>query len=99
MYNEYSSHQEHIHMDATRWETLTDLTKWLGREALCQVDETPKGWYIQYIDRSRNHSPVTGTREKRSKTLSMKRKVPFTKEQVRRRSGRERAKGTCFLWK
>ncbi|NWR24064.1 KIN17 protein, partial [Emberiza fucata] len=51
VYNEYVSHREHIHMNATRWETLTDFTKWLGREGLCRVDETPKGWYIQYIDR------------------------------------------------
>ncbi|NWT68327.1 KIN17 protein, partial [Prunella himalayana] len=51
VYNEYVSHREHIHMNATRWETLTDFTKWLGREGLCRVCETPKGWYIQYIDR------------------------------------------------
>ncbi|NXF27307.1 KIN17 protein, partial [Rhodinocichla rosea] len=51
VYNEYISHREHIHMNATQWETLTDFTKWLGREGLCKVDETPKGWYIQYIDR------------------------------------------------
>lgn len=25
--------------------------KYLGREGLCTVDETPKGWYITYIDR------------------------------------------------
>ncbi|NWX62153.1 KIN17 protein, partial [Promerops cafer] len=51
VYNEYISHREHIHMNATQWETLTDFTKWLGREGLCKVGETPKGWYIQYIDR------------------------------------------------
>ncbi|CAN8212795.1 unnamed protein product [Coccothraustes coccothraustes] len=51
VYNEYVSHREHIHMNATQWETLTDFTKWLGRQGLCRVDETPKGWYIQYIDR------------------------------------------------
>ncbi|KAL7982835.1 hypothetical protein Chor_013171 [Crotalus horridus] len=43
VYNEYISHREHIHMNATQWETLTDFTKWLGREGLCKVDETPKG--------------------------------------------------------
>uniref|UniRef100_A0A670J6S8 DNA/RNA-binding protein KIN17 n=1 Tax=Podarcis muralis TaxID=64176 RepID=A0A670J6S8_PODMU len=44
VYNEYISHREHIHMNATQWETLTDFTKWLGREGFCKVDETPKGW-------------------------------------------------------
>lgn len=32
VYNEYISHREHIHMNSTQWETLTDFTKWLGRE-------------------------------------------------------------------
>lgn len=32
VYNEYIGHREHIHMNATQWETLTDFTKWLGRE-------------------------------------------------------------------
>lgn len=32
IYNEYISDRQHIHMNATRWETLTDFTKWLGRE-------------------------------------------------------------------
>nr|CAB3259130.1 DNA/RNA-binding protein KIN17 [Phallusia mammillata] len=51
VYNEYISHKEHIHMNATRWYTLTAFTKWLGREGHCKVDETEKGWFIQYIDR------------------------------------------------
>ncbi|XP_041442502.1 DNA/RNA-binding protein KIN17 isoform X2 [Xenopus laevis] len=32
VYNEYISHREHVHINATQWETLTDFTKWLGRE-------------------------------------------------------------------
>lgn len=32
VYNEYISDREHIHMNSTKWETLTDFTKWLGRE-------------------------------------------------------------------
>lgn len=32
IYNEYISDRQHIHMNATRWETLTEFTKWLGRE-------------------------------------------------------------------
>ncbi|KAG8005507.1 DNA/RNA-binding protein KIN17 [Nibea albiflora] len=51
VYNEYISDREHVHMNSTQWETLTDFTKWLGREGFCKVDETPKGWYVQYIDR------------------------------------------------
>ncbi|XP_061106655.1 DNA/RNA-binding protein KIN17 [Conger conger] len=33
VYNEYISDREHIHMNSTQWETLTDFTKWLGKEA------------------------------------------------------------------
>ena len=32
IYNEYINDREHVHMNSTQWETLTDFTKWLGRE-------------------------------------------------------------------
>jgi len=38
-------------MNSTQWETLTDFVKWLGKEGHCVVDETEKGWFIQYVDR------------------------------------------------
>jgi DNA/RNA-binding protein KIN17 len=38
-------------MNSTQWETLTDFVKWLGREGKCVVDETEKGWSVQYIER------------------------------------------------
>ncbi|XP_069085365.1 DNA/RNA-binding protein KIN17 isoform X2 [Pleurodeles waltl] len=86
VYNEYISHREHIHMNATQWETLTDFTKWLGREGLCKVDETPKGWYMQYIDRD----PETIRRQqelekKKKQDLDDEEKTAkFIEEQVRR---------------
>ncbi|CAG9574948.1 unnamed protein product [Danaus chrysippus] len=51
VYQDYISHRDHLHMNATQWETLTDFVKWLGREGKCVVDETEKGWYVAYIDR------------------------------------------------
>ncbi|NXY35590.1 KIN17 protein, partial [Pomatorhinus ruficollis] len=86
VYNEYISHREHIHMNATQWETLTDFTKWLGREGLCKVDETPKGWYIQYI----NRDPETIRRQqeqerKKKQDLDDEEKTAkFIEQQVRR---------------
>jgi len=50
-YNEYIADKEHLHMNATRWSTLTEFIKYLGRTGKCIVDETPKGWYMQFIDR------------------------------------------------
>lgn len=52
VYQEYIKDKNHFHMNATRWETLTGFVKWLGREGYCEVDPTPKGWFIRYIDRS-----------------------------------------------
>lgn len=51
VYQEYIADREHVHMNATQWETLTEFVKWLGREGKCVVDETEKGWFVQYIDR------------------------------------------------
>ena len=32
VYQEYIAHRDHVHMNSTMWETLTDFVKWLGRE-------------------------------------------------------------------
>ncbi|XP_061523534.1 DNA/RNA-binding protein KIN17 isoform X2 [Phycodurus eques] len=89
IYNEYISDREHIHMNATRWETLTDFTKWLGRQGLCKVDETPKGWYIQYIDRDpetiRRQEELA--RRKKHELDDEERSAKFIEEQVRRGRG------------
>lgn len=47
----YIGDKNHIHMNATCWSSLTGLCKYLGKEGKCVVDETEKGWFIQYIDR------------------------------------------------
>ncbi|XP_037947435.1 DNA/RNA-binding protein KIN17-like [Teleopsis dalmanni] len=52
VYQEYISAKDHIHMNATRWLTLSDYVKWLGRSGQVIADETEKGWYVSYIDRS-----------------------------------------------
>lgn len=51
VYQDYISDRNHLHMNSTQWETLTDFVKWLGRQGICTVDETEKGWFVQYIDR------------------------------------------------
>ncbi|CAH2100659.1 unnamed protein product [Euphydryas editha] len=51
VYQDYISNRDHLHMNATQWETLTEFVKWLGREGKCTVDETEKGWFVAYIDR------------------------------------------------
>lgn len=51
VYNEYISDRHHIHMNSTQWATLTEFVKYLGRTGKCKVEDTPKGWFITYIDR------------------------------------------------
>ncbi len=34
VYQDYISWREHVHMNATQWETLTDFVKWLGKEGI-----------------------------------------------------------------
>ncbi|XP_020507284.1 DNA/RNA-binding protein KIN17 [Labrus bergylta] len=86
IYNEYISDREHVHMNSTQWETLTDFTKWLGREGFCKVDETPKGWYIQYIDRDPEtiRHQEEQARRKKQELDDEERSAKFIEEQVRR---------------
>lgn len=98
-------------MNSTKWETLTDFTKWLGREGnsvvlvlvpstrtccslppclspagLCKVDETPKGWYVQYIDRDPEtiRRQEEEARKKKHELDDVERTARFIQEQVRR---------------
>lgn len=52
VYQEYIANKEHLHMNATKWLTLSDYIKHLGRCGIAVADETEKGWFITYIDRS-----------------------------------------------
>jgi len=52
VYQEYISDKSHLHMNATRWVTLTEFVKHLGRTGVARVDETEKGWFIAWIDSS-----------------------------------------------
>jgi len=52
VYQEYIADKSHLHMNATRWVTLTEFVKHLGRSGIARVDETEKGWFIAWIDSS-----------------------------------------------
>lgn len=51
-YQEYISNKEHVHMNSTRWPSLTEFAKFLGREGLCRVEDNEKGLHISWIDNS-----------------------------------------------
>lgn len=52
VYQEFIQDKQHLHMNATRWVTLTEFVKHLGRSSIARVDETDKGWFIAWIDNS-----------------------------------------------
>lgn len=51
-YQEFIANKHHTHMNSTRWPSLTEYAKYLGREGICRVEETDKGLQIAWIDSS-----------------------------------------------
>jgi DNA/RNA-binding protein KIN17 len=51
-YQEYISNKEHVHLNATKWPSLTEFAKFLGREGICRVEEDDKGIHVAWIDNS-----------------------------------------------
>lgn len=52
-YNEYIRDKEHVHMNATKWPSLTEFVKHLGREGICHVkDDEKDGLMIAWRDTS-----------------------------------------------
>jgi DNA/RNA-binding protein KIN17 len=51
VYNELIAERHHVHMNSTKWLSLTEFVKYLGKEGKCKVEDTPKGWYITLIQK------------------------------------------------
>ncbi|GLC50689.1 hypothetical protein PLESTB_000408500 [Pleodorina starrii] len=66
VYNEYINDRHHVHMNSTRWLTLTEFVKYLGRSGQCKVDETEKGWYITLIHKDPKQQLEEERRNKRT---------------------------------
>ncbi|KAI8426783.1 hypothetical protein MSG28_014468 [Choristoneura fumiferana] len=86
VYQDYISNRDHLHMNATQWETLTDFVKWLGREGKCVVDETEKGWFVAYIDRDPATVAALEAKAKKEKMDKddQERMLEFIQKQVER---------------
>jgi DNA/RNA-binding protein KIN17 len=52
VYQEYIQDKNHIHMNSTKWVSLTEFVKYLGKEGIVRVDETEKGFFISWVDNS-----------------------------------------------
>lgn len=51
VYQQVIAHKDHVHMNATRWHTLTGFVQWMGKSGICTVDLLDEEWWITYIDR------------------------------------------------
>lgn len=51
-YQEYIANKEHVHMNATKWISLTEFVKFLGREGICRVEDGEKGLFVSWVDNS-----------------------------------------------
>lgn len=51
-YQEYIHDKEHVHMNSTKWPSLTEFVKYLGREGICRVEEGERGLEIAWVDDS-----------------------------------------------
>lgn len=85
VYQEYISDRNHLHMNSTRWVTLTGYVRYLGKVGKCIVDETEKGWFITYIDREPD---TIAKEERRNKKIRMdkddeERAAEFIEKQVK----------------
>ena len=50
VYNDYIQDRRHVHMNSTQWASLTAFVMYLGKEGKCIVEDTPKGWYLTYVE-------------------------------------------------
>jgi DNA/RNA-binding protein KIN17 len=98
VYQEYIQDKSHLHMNATRWVTLTEFIKYLGRAGIAHVDETDKGWFIAWIDRSPKalEKQEASLKKERATMNDEQRERLLIAEQIERaeREAREKGEGT-----
>lgn len=51
VYQDYIKDRDHIHMNATKWTTLSDFVKELGKSGQCTVEDKEDGWWVSFLDR------------------------------------------------
>ncbi|KAG5672686.1 hypothetical protein PVAND_002796 [Polypedilum vanderplanki] len=51
VYQQVIADKNHVHMNATRWHTLSGFVQWMGKSGICVVDLIDDEWWITYIDR------------------------------------------------
>ncbi|KAL0486586.1 Kin [Acrasis kona] len=49
VYQQYIADKNHVHMNATCWSSLAGFVRTVGAQGICEVEETPRGWFMKYI--------------------------------------------------
>jgi len=52
VYNEYIQDKHHVHMNGTRWVTLSGFIMTIGKAGIVKVDEDEKGLWVTWVDSS-----------------------------------------------
>ena len=67
VYNELIQQRDHVHMNATRWHTLSEFVAHLGRIGLCRVDEDERGLHVTLAAADARVAGVEEARLRRSR--------------------------------
>ncbi|KAI8069187.1 domain of Kin17 curved DNA-binding protein-domain-containing protein [Gongronella butleri] len=88
VYQEYIGDRNHIHMNSTRWNSLSEFVRHLGREGICRVDETERGYWIAWID----NSPEALARQAAIQKMDRKSKDDYERDEELLQAQIDRAK-------
>ncbi|KAL7553111.1 hypothetical protein ACHAWF_016369, partial [Thalassiosira exigua] len=89
VYQEVIQDKQHVHMNSTKWTTLTDFVQYLGKKGHCVVEETERGWYVTYIERDpallsqREKAEQRAAQERREEALAAERREAMRLEAAR----------------
>ncbi|KAL2268555.1 hypothetical protein VTJ83DRAFT_3401 [Remersonia thermophila] len=97
-YQEIIARRDHVHLNATKWHSLTDFVKHLGREGIVRVEEKEDGLFIAWID----DSPEAMRRREIARRKEMQdkgdeeREQMMLREQIRRAQRDAEARGATL---
>ncbi|KAJ2852226.1 hypothetical protein IWW36_000367 [Coemansia brasiliensis] len=96
VYQEIVADRQHLHMNATRWDTLSDFVKYLGREGKCKVEDSERGWMIEWIDTSPEALARKAAimKKERQEMDDEQREQQLLREQIERAKGAQLQAGT-----
>ena len=84
VYNEFIHDKEHVHMNSTKWDSLTSFARYLGETGKCTLEESERGLMLRWIDPDIKKQERKERRLKQMKELEIQRKKQQMKEKIER---------------